>query len=116
VFGFALQPAHASGGARLIIQRSANFGNALGVHLMIDGHAVANIDVAHRYDGYVSPGRHTVTVEARPNTLRRPPTSMRVNFRAGRTYLYTIGWGSKQLVLRPASINVPAVPAPPAIR
>ena len=104
------------GGAHLIVQRSADFGNGLGVHLAIDGRIVANIDVAHRYEGNLSAGGHTLTVEPRPNPQQVPPTSVHVNLRSGRANIYVVGWSNKKLVIRPTSDNIPAVPAPPAAR
>jgi hypothetical protein len=112
---FAIQPAQAArhGGAHLIVQRAANFGNEVVVHLAIDGRDVANIARAHRYEGYVSGGRHTLTISPLPNPQRVPATSTRVTLRSGRTNIYMAAWGSKQLVLRPTKDNIPATPAPP---
>ena len=114
---FSVQPAkaathHHGSGARLIVQRAANFGNDLVVHLAIDGRDVANIARAHRFEGYVSAGRHTLTISPLPNPQQIPPTSIRMTFRSQRTYIYSAGWGSRQLVLIPTSDNIPAMPAP----
>ena len=116
IFGiFGVQPAQAarSGGAHLIVQRAANFGAEVVVHLAIDGRDVANIARAHRYEGYVSGGRHTLTINPLPNPQLVPATSTRVTLRSGRTNIYIAAWGSKQLVLRPTKDNIPATPAPP---
>ena len=112
---FGVQPAQAArhGGAHLIVQRSANFGNDLIVRLAIDGHDVANIARAHRYEGYVSGGRHTLMISPLPNPQLLPATSIRVTLRSGRTNIYMATWGSKQLVLRPTRDNIPATPTPP---
>jgi len=112
---FAIQPAQAARhrGAHLIVQRSANFGNEVIAHLAIDGRDVANIARAHRYEGYVSGGRHTLTINPVPNPQLLPATSTRVTLRSGRTSIYMAAWGGKQLVLRPTKDNIPATPAPP---
>src|SRR6266487_742214 len=55
-----------SGGGRLTVQRAANFGWNLAVHLQSDGRAVSNIVQGRRYDGFVPAGRHVLTVSAAP--------------------------------------------------
>jgi hypothetical protein len=114
---FGIQQAQAArrggGGAHLIVQRAANFGNDLIVHLAIDGRDVTNIALGHRYDGYVSGGRHTLTISPLPNPQLLPATSTRVMLRPGRTNIYMATWGGKQLILRPTKDNIPASPAPP---
>ncbi|MEY2608927.1 MAG: hypothetical protein QOH31_6824 [Verrucomicrobiota bacterium] len=92
-------------GGRLIVQRAPNFGTDLSIHLSIDGKEVANIPRDQRYDGYVSAGRHMLTVVALPNTYIRQPTSMRLTIRSGRTYVYTAGWDADRLVLRRSALS-----------
>ena len=101
-------------GGRLIVQRAANFGGDLFIRLSIDGRRVANIPLAHRYEGYLSAGRHRVTLEVLPNTEFRKPSSTRVTIRSGRTHIFTAGWDGDNLVLRPSTISVPAARAPAA--
>lgn len=109
------QPLHAAGGAHLIVQRSANFGQDLVVHLSIDGRVVSNIAKAHRYEGNLSPGRHTLTVLPSPNPQQFAPTSRTVTLHSG-TNIYSVNWSSTKLVIIPTRDNIPAAPAPPAIR
>jgi hypothetical protein len=101
-------------GGRLIVQRAANFGGDLFIRLSIDGKRVANIPLAHRYEGYLSAGRHRVTLEVLPNTEFREPSSTRVTIQSGRTHIFTAGWDGDRLVLRPTTVSVPATRAPPA--
>ena len=101
-------------GGRLIVQRAANFGGDLFIRLSIDGRRVANIPLAHRYEGNLSAGRHTVTLEVLPNTEFRKPSSTRVTIQSGRTHIFTAGWDGDRLVLRPSTISVPATRAPAA--
>ena len=61
-------------GAHLIVQRAANFGNEIAVDLSIDGKRVAYIQRDHRYDGFVSAGRHTLTVLPM-SAVENPPHS-----------------------------------------
>src|SRR6266705_5159488 len=90
---------HGSGGGRLIVQRAANFGWNLAVHLQIDGRAVSNIVQGRRYDGFVPAGRHVLTVSAAPNNYFRPPTSMLLTVRPGHMYVFTALWDSDSVVL-----------------
>lgn len=92
-------------GARLIVQRAANFGTELVVHLSVDGREVADILRDHRYDGFVSAGRHVLTVLALPNTESSRPTSVRVTVRSGRTYIFTAAWEADHLVLRRSTLS-----------
>jgi hypothetical protein len=99
-------------GGRLIVQRAPNFGTDLVVHLSIDGKDVANIQRDHRYDGFVSAGRHVLTVLAVPNSQFRPPTSTRLTVQPGRTYAFTAVWESDRVVLRRSSLFSDATQAP----
>ncbi len=93
-----------SGGGRLIVQRAANFGWNLAVHLQSDGRAVSNIVQGRRYDGFVPAGRHVLTVSAAPNNYFRPPTSMLLTVRPGHMYVFTALWDSDSVVLAPSML------------
>jgi len=86
-------------GGRLIVERVANFGWNVAVHLQIDGRDVANIVQGRRFDGFVPTGHHVLTVSAAPNYSYRQPTSIMLNVQLGRTYLFTAGWDSDRVVL-----------------
>ena len=99
-------------GARLLVQRAANFGTEVVVHLEIDGRKVADIQRDHRYEGFVSAGRHVLTVSPMPNVERRRPTSLRVTMRSGGTYIFTATWEpDRGVVLRRTTTPVEAAPA-----
>ena len=98
-------------GAHLIVQRAANFGTEVVVHLSVDGRRVADIQRDHRYDGFVSAGRHVLTVTPMPNIELRRPTSVRVIVRSGRTYIFTAAWEADRLVLRRSTSATEAAPA-----
>ena len=99
-------------GARLIVQRAPNFGTEVVVHLEIDGRKVADIQRDHRYEGFVSVGRHVLTVSPMPNVERRRPTSLGVTMRSGRTYIFTAMWDpDRGVVLRRTTTPVEAAPA-----
>lgn len=86
-------------GGRLIVQRSANFGTRLVVHLWIDGRAVADIQRDRRYDGFMSAGHHVLTVLAVPNSEFRQPTSTDLTVQPGHAYVFIAVWESDRVVL-----------------
>jgi hypothetical protein len=98
-------------GGRLIVQRAANFGTDLVIRLSIDGKRVANIPIAHRYEGNLSAGRHRVTLEVLPNTEFREPSTTSVTIQSGRTHIFTAGWDRDRLGLRRSTVSVPATAA-----
>src|ERR1700676_1614805 len=93
--------------ARLIVQRTPNFGTNLVVRLSIDGTRVANIPRNQHYGGFLSAGHHVLTVLALPNTESRRPTSMRLTVQSGHVYIFTASWDSDRLVLRPSTSYSP---------
>lgn len=111
VGGIAIQARTSHSGARLIVQRAPNIGTELAVHLSIDGRKVADIQRDHRYDGFVSAGRHVLTVVPMPNIELRRPTSVRVTLRSGRAYIFTAGWDADRLGLRRSTFANDAEPA-----
>lgn len=86
--------------ARLIIQRAPNFGSDLSIRLSIDGKKVASVPRNQHYGGLLSAGRHVLTALALPNTQSRRPTSMSLNLKPGKVYIFTATWESDRLVLR----------------
>ena len=92
-------------GGRLVVIRSANFGWNLAANLKIDGRTVMNIVQGRRYDQFIPVGRHVLTVSAVPNTDLRQPASITVNMRPGQTYIFTAGWDSDYVYLRPTTLS-----------
>ena len=101
----SLANAAAKTGGRLIVIRVANFGWNLAANLKINGQTVANIVQGRRYDHRISAGRHVLTVSAVPNNDMRQPTSIAVNVRSGRTYIFTALWDSDHVYLRPTTLS-----------
>ena len=93
-----------SGGGRLIVQRAADFGWDLAVHLEIDGKAVRNIVQGRRYDGFIPTGHHVLNVSAVPNNYFRRPMSMLLTVQPGHIYVFTAVWDSDRVVLRPSML------------
>ena len=93
------------GGGRLIVQRAANFGWNLAVHLWIDGRDVANIVQGRHYDRFVSAGHHVLTVLSVPNADFRQPTSIWLTVQPGHTYAFTAVWHSNVVFLRRSGLS-----------
>ena len=92
---------------RVIVQRAPNFGTDLSIRLLIDGKKVAEIPRNQHYGGVLAAGRHVVTALALPNTQSRRPTSIVVQIKAGKVYIFTATWDSDRLVLRPSDYYSP---------
>ena len=101
------QASSQKGGARLIIQRTPNFGTNLFVRLTIDGKKVADIPRNQHYGGTITAGRHVLTVRAMPNAASRRPTSMRLTVRSGQVYIFTAMWEHDHIVLRRSNTYSP---------
>ena len=104
-------PIPSSKGGRLIIQRAPNFGSDISIRVSIDGKKVANIPRNQHYGGVLAAGRHVVTLLALPNVQSRQPTSMALNMKAGKVYIFTAAWESDRLVLRPSTFYMPSTRA-----
>ena len=104
-------PIPSSKGARLIIQRAPNFGSDISIRVSIDGKKVANVPRNQHYGGVLAAGRHVVTLLALPNVQSRQPTSMALNMKAGKVYIFTATWESDRLVLRPSTFYMPSTRA-----
>ena len=93
-----VQPAN--GPARLIIERLANLGNFVYVDLYIDGAPVAAIGYGSSYEGFLSPGRHLLSVLPTPDPRWPTPWEMTLDVRSGQTYRFTAEGGySGDLIL-----------------
>lgn len=107
MFGSETQASSEKGSARLIVQRTPNFGTNLFVRLSIDGKKVADIPRNQHYGGTISAGRHVLTVLAMPNRGGRRPTSMPLTVQSGRTYIFTATWQEDHAVLKPSDFYTP---------
>ena len=103
--GVSVANAAAKPGGRLIVIRVANFGWNLAANLKIDGQTAANIVQGRRYDHRISAGRHVLTISVVPNLQLSQPTSITVNVRPGRTYIFTAVWDSQNVYLQPTTLS-----------
>jgi hypothetical protein len=88
-------------GGRLIIYRVANFGTDLSLVLTVDGKDVASLTEGQSYNGYLSPGQHTLSARIDPNPGGVDPWQKSLTVQAGQTYSYTGSWSGGKLKLIP---------------
>jgi hypothetical protein len=87
-------------GGRIIVERTANFGNLLFLHMSIDGKVVADLGPSQRYEGFLSPGRHVLAVIALPKRAGDEPTRTLLTVKSGHIYRFTAVWDSDLATLR----------------
>ncbi|SRR6266550_473694 len=86
--------------ARLIIRRIPNLGYNVIVDLYIDGVAVAPIGYGRTYEGFLSSGRHVLSVLPTPSPKWSTPWQTTLDVRKGQTYSFTaMGDGSGHVIL-----------------
>jgi hypothetical protein len=90
--------------SRLIIWRDPGLGFFVYVNLYIDGVPVTPIGYGRSYEGFLSPGRHVLSVLPSPDPKWRTPWQMTLDARSGRTYAFTAIGNSGYLILRPPGL------------
>src|ERR1700737_1902246 len=113
VSGTETQARDSRAGGRLIVQRVPNFGTNLVAQLSIDGRKIADIPRDQHYEGFVSAGRHVLSIQALPNTWLRRPTRMGLIMRSGHTYIFTATWEPDRVVLRTSASASDTTRVPP---
>jgi len=113
--GADLQPRHTTVAgsalaqpARLVVWRLADLGNFVWVDLNIDSVPVANIGYGGTYEGFLTPGRHVLSVLPTPDAKWPTPWQMILDVRAGQTYAFTAIGYSGNLILQPPGL--PEIP------
>lgn len=96
--------AGAAGSARLIVCRDPALGNFLIAHLGVDGVPVATIPYGRTYEGFLSPGRHVLSLLPTPSPKWLTPSAMVLNVRSGETYTFTAIGDSGYLILLPPEV------------
>jgi hypothetical protein len=83
--------------ARLIVNRSADFGVDESINLTIDGVQVAVLGVNQNYDVTLLPGRHVLSITTNPKTYPdQSPNPIPLNAQAGKTYTFTAVWDDSE--------------------
>jgi len=81
-------------GARLVVNRSANFGILESVTVFVDGVQVAELELSQSYDAVLPPGQHLVSISMNPKTEGQKPTQRQVDAKPGKTYAFKAVWRS----------------------
>ena len=83
--------------ARLIVNRSADFGVGESINLAVDGVQVAVLGINQNYDAALPPGRHVVSITTNPKTYgEQSPDQISVNAEPGKTYTFTAVWDDSE--------------------
>ena len=83
--------------ARLIVNRSADFGVDESINLAVDGIQVAVLGINQNYDAALPPGKHVVSITTNPRTYGEQASSqISVNAEPGKTYTFTAVWDDSE--------------------
>jgi hypothetical protein len=83
--------------ARLVVNRSANFGRDEVVNLFVDGTKVANLVYGQNYDAPLAPGKHVVAIHTNPEVFPEgAQKEIPITAQAGRTYTFTAVWPDRE--------------------
>ena len=90
--------------SRISVTRTASVGSGVDVDLSIDGKRVKTLLQGSRYSGTLTPGKHTISVMPKPNTLGQREERMEITAEKGHSFAFTIGHDkSGKLVLQKKS-------------
>lgn len=83
--------------ARLIVNRSADFGVDESINLAVDGVQVAVLGINQNYDAALPPGKHVLSISTNPKTYGDDsPSQLSVNAERGKTYSFTAVWDDSE--------------------
>jgi hypothetical protein len=83
--------------ARVIVNRSADFGVNESINLAIDGVQVAVLGINQSYDAVLSPGKHVLSISTNPKSYGEDsPIPISVNAEPGKTYAFTAVWDDSE--------------------
>jgi hypothetical protein len=89
--------ARSSDNARLIVNRSADFGADESINLAIDGVQVAVLGLNQNYVASLPPGKHVLSISTNPKTYGEDsPNQISVNAQPGKTYTFTAVWDDSE--------------------
>ena len=92
------------GAARLIVRRDPALGNYLIAHLRVDGVLVGVFGYGRTYEGFLSPGRHVLSLLPTPRPKWPTAPGMILDVRSGQTYNFTAIGDSGHLILLPPEV------------
>jgi len=73
-------------------------------HLRVDGVLVGVFGYGRTYEGFLSPGRHVLSLLATPSPKWPAPLGMILDARSGETYNFTAIGDSGSLILLPPEV------------
>jgi hypothetical protein len=83
--------------ARLIVNRSADFGAEESINLAVDGVQVSVLGVNQNYNVALPPGKHVLSISTNPRTYGQDsPNQISVNVEPGKTYTFTAVWDDSE--------------------
>jgi hypothetical protein len=89
--------ARSADNARLIVNRSADFGVDESINLAVDGVQVAVLGINQNYNAALPPGKHVLSVSTNPRTYGQDsPNQISVNVEPGKTYTFTAVWDDSE--------------------
>jgi hypothetical protein len=89
--------ARSADNARVIVNRSADFGVNESINLAIDSVQVAVLGINQNYDAALSPGKHVLSISTNPKTYSEDsPIQISVNVEPGKTYAFTAVWDDSE--------------------
>ena len=92
-----LVQARTADNARLIVNRSADFGIEESINLAVDGVSVAVLGINAKYDAALPAGKHVVSITTNPRTSSdRSPNQISLNAEPGKTYAFTAVWDDSE--------------------
>jgi hypothetical protein len=82
-----------TGAARLIVNRSANFGIDESINLFVDGGEVAILGYDESYNAPLPAGKHVLSISTTPETFPEgAPKRLAITAEPGKTYTFTAVW------------------------
>ena len=89
--------ARSADNARLIVNRSADFGGGESINLAVDGVQVAVLGINQNYDAALAPGKHVLSISTNPRTYGQDsPSQISLNVEPGKTYTFTAVWDDSE--------------------
>jgi predicted alpha-1,6-mannanase (GH76 family) len=89
--------ARSADNARLIVNRSADFGVDESINLAVDGVQVAVLGINQNYDATLPPGKHVLSISTNPRIYGQDsPNQISVNAEPGKTYTFTAVWDDSE--------------------
>src|SRR5882724_1824454 len=79
--------------ARLLVNRSANFGIDESINLFVDGSEVAVLGYDESYNAPLPAGKHVLSITTTPETFPEgAPKRLAITAEPGKTYTFTAVW------------------------